>query len=86
MYLNCKTWFSYRYVTFTTEALVKEAVTFGADTLALTNINNTSDIWDFVKCCGEYGVKPVVGVEVRNGATMEYILLARNNYGLLHIN
>lgn len=88
MYLNCKTWFSYRYGTFKTEDLVKEAKAFGLTSLALTNVNNTADIWDFVKCCNssEYAIRPVAGVEIRNGHVLEYILLARNNSGLLRIN
>lgn len=86
MYLNCKTWFSYRYGTYKTEDLVKEGKASGATTLALTNINNTSDIWDFVKLCHEAGISPIAGVEIRNGDTFEYLLLARNNKGLLRIN
>jgi DNA-directed DNA polymerase III PolC len=86
MYLNCKTWFSYRYGTYKTEDLVKEGKASGANTLALTNINNTSDIWDFVKHCREHEIKPVAGVEIRNGDIFEYLLLARNNKGLLRIN
>lgn len=88
MYLNCKTWFSYRYGTYKTEELVKDAHDMGIRNLALTNINNTSDIWDFVKFCREEGrdIKPVAGVEIRNGDRFMYLLLARNNTGLLYIN
>jgi len=86
MYLNCKTFFSYRYGTFSHEELVNTAVELGVKTLALTNINNTSDIWDFVTACREAGIKPVVGVEIRNGDVLCYILLAKNNEGLFWIN
>ncbi|RYD88723.1 MAG: PHP domain-containing protein, partial [Sphingobacteriales bacterium] len=67
MYLNCKTWFSYRYGTYTTEDLVQDAHRHGVTELALTNINNTSDTWDFVKHCNEYNIKAIAGVEIRNG-------------------
>jgi len=50
MYLNCKTYFSYRYGTLGTEELMKLAAENGANALAITNINNTSDVWDFVEC------------------------------------
>jgi DNA-directed DNA polymerase III PolC len=86
MFLNCKTWFSYRYGTFKTEDLVREAGASGTTSLALTNINNTSDIWDFVKFCNKRKINPIAGVEIRNGDTFEYLLLARNNKGLLRIN
>ena len=82
MYINCKTFFSFRYGTFGTQELVKEAVDKGVGTLALTNINSTCDVWDFVKYCGEEGIKPVAGVEIRNEDQFLYILLAANNTGL----
>ena len=66
MYLNCKTFFSYRYGTFSTEALVKEGAEAGATAMALTNINNTCDLWDFYTLCREAGIRPLLGCEVRN--------------------
>ncbi|TDH24178.1 DNA polymerase III subunit alpha [Segetibacter sp. 3557_3] len=86
MYLNCKTWFSFLYGTFRTEELVKTAVEMGVNTIALTNINSTCDIWDFVDYCRQHAVKPVAGAEIRNEALFLYILLARNNNGFKQIN
>ncbi len=86
MYLNCKTYFSYRYGTFKTEELVNEAIEKGASAMALTNINNTADLWDFIEFCNQQQIKPIAGVEVRNEDELLYILLARNNGGLLQIN
>jgi DNA-directed DNA polymerase III PolC len=86
MYLNCKTYYSFRYGTFSTQELVHTASGLGVAAMALTNINTTCDIWDFVKCCGDQGIKPIAGVEIRNGHTLEYILLAANNKGFGWIN
>ena len=86
MYLNCKTYFSFRYGTFSSKQLVKAAVENGVTALALTNINSTCDIWDFVKYCREEGIKPITGAEVRNEGQLLYILIAANNKGLLWIN
>jgi DNA polymerase-3 subunit alpha len=86
MYINCKTYFSFRYGTFSTPELVKTAADKGAAALALTNINSTCDIWDFVKHCRQEGVKPITGVEIRNDDALLYILLAANNKGLAWIN
>ncbi|MFN6946225.1 MAG: PHP domain-containing protein, partial [Cytophagaceae bacterium] len=47
MYLNCHSWFSLRYGTFSPEELVAEALDKGAEALALTDINNTSATFDF---------------------------------------
>lgn len=82
MYLNCKTYFSFKYGTFSTEELVNTAVEKGATAIALTNINCTCDSWDFVNRCRQAGIKPILGVEIRNGDQFEYILLAANNAGL----
>src|SRR4051794_13939557 len=86
MYLNCKTYYSFRYGTFSTAALVEMAVNNGVTALALTNINCTCDLWDFVKLCREGGIKPLAGVEVRNEDKLLYLLLAANNNGLVWIN
>ncbi|MDB5199233.1 MAG: polymerase alpha subunit [Chitinophagaceae bacterium] len=82
MYLNCKTFYSFRYGTIPTEELVNTAVDKGISTLALTNINSTCDIWEFVKLSHEAGIKPVAGVEIRNEDQFLYILIAANNKGL----
>lgn len=86
MYINCKTYFSFKYGTFGTEELVKAAVNNGCGTMAITNINNTCDAWDFVDFCQQNNIKPVVGTEIRNGHLFMYILLARNNNGFQQIN
>ncbi|MBL7700009.1 MAG: DNA polymerase III subunit alpha [Chitinophagaceae bacterium] len=86
MYLNCKSWFSFRFGTFKTEELVETAGQLGVKTMALTNINNTCDVWNFVDHCRERGIKPVAGTEIRNGDAFLYLLLARNNDGLFEIN
>ncbi|HRB79309.1 MAG TPA: DNA polymerase III subunit alpha [Niabella sp.] len=86
MYINCKTYYSFRYGTFSTEALVKEAAEKGLQSLALTNINNTYDLWEFVKHCQAQDIKPIAGTEVRNCDDFLYLLLAANNEGVQWIN
>ncbi len=86
MYLNCKTYFSYRYGTFSTQQLVDEAVEKGASAMALTNINNTADWWDFYTACQEKNIRPVLGAEIRNGDDVVFILLSKNDKGLTEIN
>ena len=86
MYLNCKTYYSYCYGTYSAAELVAAAVEAGATSLALTNINNTSDCWDFVAAAAKAGIRAVVGVEIRNEDEFCYLLLARNNNGFEQIN
>ncbi|HVU58184.1 MAG TPA: DNA polymerase III subunit alpha [Puia sp.] len=85
MYL-CKTYFSLKYGTYSTEELVRAGVDAGANSLALTNINSTCDAWDFVQFCQQRQVRPVLGVEIRNGHLYLYTLLAANNKGFRWIN
>ena len=86
MYINCKTFFSYRYGTYSTEELVNAAEELGVTSMAITNINNTADCWSFYQLCKQKSIKPVLGVEVRNEDTYCYLLLARNNKGFEQIN
>jgi len=85
MYLG-KTYFSFKYGTFSTEELVNAATEEGLTALALTNINTTCDAWDFVQFCQQQDIKPILGVEIRNENKLLYILLAANNQGFKQIN
>lgn len=85
MYL-CKTFFSLKYGTYSTEELVQAGMNAGANSLALTNINCTCDAWDFVQFCQQQQIKPILGVEIRNGRQHLYTLFAANNNGFRRIN
>ena len=86
MYLNCKTWFSLRFGTIKSERLVELAAKNNISSLALTNINTTADLWDFVEDCRKNNIKPIAGAEIRNDNNFLYILLAKNNKGLFSIH
>ena len=58
----------------------------GYRTLPLTDINTTMGAADFVTKCQKQGVRPVMGVEVRNGNELLYWALAKNNAGFAEIN
>ena len=61
--------------------LVKGGVEAGVTAaLALTNINSTCDAWDFVQYCRDEGIKPILGVEIRNSNKLLYTpVIAANN-------
>ena len=86
MYLNAKTYFSYRYGVMSAEDLVQEALKYGVQSLALTNINCTADHWDFLKFCNQSGIKPLLGVEIRNDDELLYLIIAKDLTGLQYIN
>jgi DNA polymerase-3 subunit alpha len=75
-----------RYGTISPEALVAQAKILGVKKLALTDINLSSGIFDFVKECIAAEIEPVVGIEFRNGDDLKYICLAQNHAGYVEIN
>ena len=86
MYLNCHSYYSLRYGTLPVEKLVDEAVRCGVQALALTDINNSTGIMEFIQVCADKGVKPIAGIEFRRDDELLYVGLARNNEGFRELN
>ncbi|MEE9460743.1 MAG: PHP domain-containing protein, partial [Bacteroidales bacterium] len=86
MYLNCHSYYSLRYGTMSVENLVEQAAGRGAPALALTDINNSMGIMDFIKACRQHGIHPVAGIEFRDGNRLLYTGVARNNDGFRELN
>lgn len=89
MLANCHTFFSHTYGTLPVKTLIALGAEGGYESLALTDINNTCASLDFVLCCREQGIKPVLGVDFRNmdqSADCLYIGLAVNNEGFKNLN
>lgn len=86
MYLNCHTYYSLRYGTIKPEQLLAIASENGLHTLALTDINSTSACLDFARLSSKYKIKPVLGIDFRNGVQQQFILIAKNTTGFQNIN
>jgi DNA polymerase-3 subunit alpha len=86
MYINNHSYYSLRYGTLSIDELVQGARKMGMQSLALTDINNTSGLPDFVKACKTQGIVPIAGVEFRNKEKLQYIGIAYNNEGLEQLN
>jgi DNA-directed DNA polymerase III PolC len=86
MYLNCHSYFSFKYGTISPAGLLKESQLKGITSLALTDINNTSGILDFHRLAKDYGVTPVAGIDFRNGTAQKFIAIAENMEGFREIN
>ncbi len=86
MLLNCHTYFSYKFGTISIEQLVQEARTKNYDAIVLSDINNTSACFDFIRQCEKEQIKPVLGIDFRNGIQQQYIGIARNNAGFQQLN
>ncbi|WP_209402364.1 DNA polymerase III subunit alpha [Pseudozobellia sp. WGM2] len=86
MYLNCHTYYSLRYGTFSERELLCLAQENEVTKLVLTDINNTSGCLNFVRLASEYGISPILGIDFRNGVEQCFIGIAKNNEGYLELN
>ena len=86
MHLNTHSYFSLRYGTLSIDDLIKEAVRKNVTAMALTDINNSTGIIDFVKACKENNIKPIAGIEFRKGDEILYTGIAKNNNGFMKLN
>ncbi len=86
MFLNCHSYHSLRYGTISIQDLVQQAVDHQVRTLALTDINTITGIYDFFKLCNDHDIKPIVGVEIRVESEFYYICLAQNQKSVGEIN
>ncbi|WP_144281043.1 DNA polymerase III subunit alpha [Chryseobacterium echinoideorum] len=86
MFLNCHSYHSLRYGTISVNELVQQAHEHKLRTLALTDINTITGIYEFYKLCKEKSIKPIVGVDVRIENEQFYICLAKKQSAIGSIN
>ncbi len=86
MLLNCHTYYSFCYGTYSIEELLDELQQKGHSAFALTDINNTSACLDTIRLAKQRGIKPVVGIDFRNNAQQKYVGIACNNEGFRELN
>jgi DNA polymerase-3 subunit alpha len=84
--LNSHTYYSYKFGTLSIEQLVQEAKEKDHDSIVLSDINNTSACLDFIRQCEKEQIKPILGIDFRNGAQQQYIGIATNNDGFKALN
>lgn len=76
------------------EQLLQEAQQKGFSSVALTDINNTSGVMDFIRLANDYDIKPVVGIDFKSNSPLQgrkvmgeaFIGLAKNNEGFYELN
>ncbi|GJM62603.1 DNA polymerase III subunit alpha [Persicobacter diffluens] len=86
MLINCHTAFSLRYGTLLPDALVEAVATTGAREFVLTDINNVSAIYDVYRAAQKAGLRMIAGMEFRQGETLHFIAIARDEEGFRAIN
>jgi error-prone DNA polymerase len=86
LFLSNHSYYSLRYGTLPVEKLIDQAKFLGINSLALTDINSSQGVMEFVKLSREAGIKPIAGIEFRNGNQWIFTAIARNNTGFREIN
>lgn len=86
MLLNCHTYYSFGYGTLSIEELLNEVALKEHSSFVLSDINNTSACLETVRLANEKGIKPIIGIDFRNGIKQQYIGIAKNNLGFKELN
>jgi DNA-directed DNA polymerase III PolC len=84
--LNNHTYYSFKYGTLSHTRLLEALREGGYEVAAITDINNTSGVFDFVRLAPDYGVRPLAGIDFRNGSEQLYVGIARNTDGFRELN
>jgi len=84
--LCAHSYYSFRYGILSPEQVLEQAMANDYDVVALADINSTSAALHFVRIAQKKGVKPVIGIDFRNGAQPCFMALAKNNEGFREIN
>ena len=86
MILNAHSHYSLRYGTLSISQLVEGALKLGYEQIALTDINNSTGVLEFLKLSQQKKIHGVVGIEFRNQDEILYLTLAKNKEGLREMN
>lgn len=84
--MKIHSYFSLKYGVYAPETLVQWGVEAGYSSLFLAEINSTGSALAFIREAQRAGIRPAVGVELRNGMETVATLMARNNRGLHEMN
>ncbi|MEO9872059.1 DNA polymerase III subunit alpha [Ekhidna sp.] len=86
MYINTHTYYSFKYGTLSEEDLLSNARECGISEMVLTDINSTAGCLNFVRLAPDYDIRPILGIDFRNGVQQKFIGIAKNNQGFQELN
>ena len=86
MLINFHSYYSLRYGTLSLEEIVKIAQNYNFKAVALTDINNSTGVLDFVNLCQKANIQAIAGMEFRNDNACLYTGIAKNNEGFRELN
>ncbi|MBL8000944.1 MAG: DNA polymerase III subunit alpha [Flavobacteriales bacterium] len=82
MLLNVHSWFSLNHGVLSPEQVLQEAHALGLQQVALTDINCTAGWSDLFRLADKHKVRPIAGIEFREGPRTLYVGIARTNDGV----
>lgn len=86
MYINNHTYYSLKFGTISPKELLHQMLDAQVKSFAITDINNTTALLDFLRMTQKNSIKIVAGIDFRNGAQQQFVALAKNNQGFQEIN
>ncbi len=90
MYLNCHTYFSFKYGTLSPRELFDEARRCGVKKLVVADINSTAGHIEMLRICRgqerDYKLEIALGIEFHRNNSLLYLAIARNNRGYQELN
>ena len=86
MLVNAHSYYSINYGCLSIREVLATCQFLGHKTVALTDVNNTSECFTFLLLAKEYNIHPVVGIDFRNGVDQQFIALAKNHEGFFELN
>lgn len=86
MLLNVHSYYSLRYGTLSIEQLIDSLIEYGYHTAVLTDINNSTGVFEYIKASREKGFNALAGMEFRRGDKLLYIGIAQNEDGFQELN
>ena len=78
--------YSLKYGVQKPKELIESSLSHGYASIALTDINNTSGCWDFLRLSRDKELHVVIGIDFRDVITPLYIGLAKSNEGFRELN
>src|SRR5690554_2731928 len=84
--MQVHTYYSFRYGTLSPGEVLDAAAGYDYETVLLADINSTAGSINFVRLAAQRGIKPVLGIDFRNGVSRCFVAIARNNEGFAEIN
>ena len=87
MLTNTHTYYSYKFGTWKPEALLKQSVELGYDSICITDINSTSAVIECIRLAkNEIPIRVIPGIDFRNGADQRFVAIPKNNRGYRAVN